>query len=254
MQLPYDEGHTRRRIYLVRHGHAMGEGEKAARYTTDVTLTAHGIMQAEATRDFLRTVPFDEAWSSDITRAQQTAGIILQAHALELQTSAAYREIAVDLSTALQRGDDENARFRAFAYDLWGAGEPGARIFGTGESYREYCDRVFQAMEALALNASGNVVLLAAHGGFNRAALCWATGSTSLAAFGAFEQDHCGVSIVDADVDLSTRRIVRRHVRLANYTAWDPEKRNLRLTDTEIMAEKVSSLIAKMQAGQGSSA
>jgi len=43
-------------------------------------------------------------------------------------------------------------------------------------------------------------------------------------------------------------------VRLANYTAWDPEKRNLRLTDTEIMAEKVSSLIAKMQAGQGSSA
>ncbi|THD00679.1 hypothetical protein B1810_23640 [Panacagrimonas perspica] len=226
----------------------MGEGEKSARYTTDVTLTPHGIAQAEATRDFLRGVPFDEAWSSDITRAQQTAGIILQAHRVELQISPAYREIAVDLSTALKRGDDEKSRLRAFAYDLWSAAEPGARIFGTGDSYREYCDRVFEAMEALVLDATGNTVLLAAHGGFNRAALCWATGSTSLAAFGAFEQDHCGVSIVDADIDLSTRRIVRRHVRLTNFTAWDPDKRNLRSTDVEVMAEKVASLIAKMKA------
>lgn len=248
MQLPYDEGHTRRRIYLVRHGHAMGEGEKSARYTTDVTLTAHGIQQAEATRDFLRGVPFDEAWSSDITRAQQTAGIILQAHRVELQISPAYREIAVDLSTTMNRGNDEKSRLRAFAYDLWGAAEPGARIFGAGEEYREYSDRVFDAMEKLVLGATGNTVLLAAHGGFNRAALCWATGSTSLAAFGALEQDHCGVSIVDADIDLSNRRIIRRHVRLANFTAWDPDKRNLRLTDTEVMAEKVSSLIAKMKA------
>lgn len=248
MQLPYDKEHTRRRIYLVRHGHAMGEGEKSARYTTDVTLTAHGTLQAEATRDFLRSVPFDEAWSSDITRAQQTARIILQPHQLELQMSPAYREITVDLSNALQRGDDENARRRTFAYDLFSAPEPGARIFGAGDTYREYCDRVFVAMEALMLNATGSILLLVAHGAFNRAAMCWATGSTSLDAFGAFEQDHCGVNIIDADIDFTHRRILRRHVRLANFTAYDPDKRNLRLSDTEMMVEKVSSLIAKMQA------
>ncbi len=248
MQLPYDPGHTRRRIYLVRHGHAMGDGEKSARYTTDVTLTPHGTQQAEATRDYLRGVAFDEALSSDITRAQQTARIILQAHALELKTSPAYREIAVDLSTAQQRGDSPTARLRVFAYDLWEAAEPGAKIFGSGEAYREYSERVFLAMEALALGASGKVVLLVAHGGFNRAALCWATRSTSLAAFGAFEQDHCGVNIIDVDIEVSTRRILRRHVRLANFTAWDPGKSTLRLTDVEIMAEKVSSLIAGMKA------
>lgn len=248
MQLPYDEGHTRRRIYLVRHGHAMGEGEKSARYSTDVTLTAHGIVQAEATRDFLRAVPFDEAWSSDITRSQETARILLQAHALELQTSAAFREIAVDLTTALQRGDDAKARLRTFAYDLWSAEEPDARIFGVGEIYREYCDRAFMAMDALVLDMTGNILLLVAHSGFNRAALCWATGSTSLAAFGAMEQDHCCVNIIDADVDVPNRRIVRRHVRLANFTPLDPDKRKLRLTDSEVMAEKVSSLIARMHA------
>jgi broad specificity phosphatase PhoE len=248
MQLPYDEGHTRRRIYLVRHGHAMGADEKSARYGTDLALTAHGIVQAEATRDFLRDVPFDEAWSSDITRAQETAHILLQAHTLELRTSPAYREIAVDLSTALQRGDDVKARLRRFAYDLWSAGEPDARIFGVGEIYREYCDRVFTAMDALVLDMTGSILLLVAHSGFNRAALCWATGSTSLAAFGALEQDHCCVNILDADVDLANRRIVRRHVRLANFTPLDPDKRKLRLTDTEVMAEKVASLIAGLHA------
>ncbi len=247
MQLPYDEEHTRRRIYLVRHGHAMGQGEKSARYSTDVTLTAHGILQAEATRDFLRAVPFDEAWSSDITRSRETARIILQAHALELQTSPAYREIAVDLTTALQRGDDAKARLRAFAYDLWSAGEPGARIFGVGGVYREYCDRAFLAMDALLLDTTGTILLLVAHSGFNRAALCWATVSTSLAAFGAHEQDPCCVNIIDADVDLSNRRIVRRHVRLTNFTPLDPDKRDLRLSDSEVMAEKLSSLIANVQ-------
>lgn len=247
MQLPYDEGHTRRRIYLVRHGHAMGEGEKSARYTTDVTLTRQGIAEAQATREFLSAIAFDEAWSSDITRAQETARIILQPHRLELQTSPVYREIAVDLSTALQGGDDAKAKLRGFAYDLWNAGRADSRIFGIGESYREYCDRAFSAMDALVLGATGNIVLLVAHSGFNRAALCWATGSTSLAAFGAFEQDHCGVSIIDTDLDLSNRTILRRHVRLSNYTAWDPDKRTLRLTDTEVMAKKVASLIADMQ-------
>lgn len=224
----------------------MGDGEQSARYTPAVTLTAHGIEQAEATRDFLAGIAFDEAWSSDITRAEQTAGIILQRQSVPLQTSPRFREITVDLSTAQERGVDEADRKRTFAYDLWRAGEPGARIFGAGQSYREYSDGVFAALDHLALNAEGSIVLLVAHGGFNRAALCWATGSSSLAAFGSLEQDHCGISIVDVDIDTQARRVLRKHVRLANFTAWDPAKQNLRLSDTEMMADKVASLIAQL--------
>ena len=88
MQLPYDETHTRRRLYLIRHGHAIGAGENSARYTPDVTLTERGILQAQAARDFLRDVPFDEAWSSDMTRAQETARLLLQLHpGLHLQSA-----------------------------------------------------------------------------------------------------------------------------------------------------------------------
>lgn len=249
MQLPYDETHTRRRIYLVRHGHAIGGGANSARYTSDVTLTEQGTRQAEAARDFLRDVPFDEAWASDMTRAQQTAGIILQAHAgLELQISPLYREIGVDLAAAVAHGEgDARERLRSFAYQLWRAEEPGARLFGVGDSYREYADLAFKTMDALALDAKGHTVLLATHGGFIRAALCWATRSTTLAGFGAFDQDHCGVTLIDVDVDLPNQRVLRQHVRLANFTALDPDKRNLRRIDTEVMAEQISALVAKLK-------
>lgn len=244
MQLPYD-GNTRRRIYLVRHGHALGDGENSARYSTDLTLTPRGVREAEAMREFLRAVPFDEAWSSDITRSHETARIILQAHDLALHTSAAYREIAVDLSTALRGEGDIRERLQKFAYDLWRADESGARLFGTGDYFAEYFERVRVAMDELALGATGNTLLLVAHSGFNRAALCWASGA-ALAGFGAFEQDPCCVNMLDIDIDPAERRIVRKHVRLANFTPLDPDKRDMRLTDSEVSAQQVADLLAKV--------
>jgi phosphoserine phosphatase len=249
MQLPYDETHTRRRIYLMRHGHAIGAGANSARYTPDVTLTPQGVRQAEAARDFLREVPFDEAWSSDMTRAQETARIVLQAHpGLDLRTSPDFREIGVDLAQAVSHGEgDATQRLSRFAYQLWRAEEPGARLFNVGEPYREYADRAFRTMDALALDAGGKIVLLATHGGFIRAALCWATRSTSLSAFGAFDQDHCGITILDVDVDLPNRRVLRHHVRLSNFSALDPDKRHLRRIDSEVMAEQISALVTQLK-------
>lgn len=245
MQLPYD-GYTRRRIYLVRHGHALGDGENSARYSSDLCLTPRGVREAEAMREFLRAVPFDEAWSSDITRSHETARIILQAHALDLRTSPAYREIAVDLSTAVRGAHgDLNEHLQKFAYELWRADEAGARLFGTGDYFAEYFERVRVAMDELALGATGNTLLLVAHSGFNRAALCWASGA-GLAGFGAFEQDPCCLNLLDIDLDPIERRIVRKHVRLANFTPLDPDKRDLLLTDSEVSAQKVAELLAKM--------
>lgn len=249
MKLPYDDGHQRRRIYLVRHGHALGSSVNSARYTPDIALTADGIRQAQITRDFLRDVAFDEAWSSDITRAQQTAQIILEPHSLGASSSPAFREFHVDLMDALrQGGTDMNARLRSFAYDTWNAGVPDAKAFGVGEAYRGYADRAFEAIDRLVLDARGTTMLLVAHGGFNRAMLCWATGSQDLAAFGTFEQGYCSVNVIDVDVDVAARRIVRRHVRMTNYTAWDPSKRTQRMIDTEVLAGSVSSLISKLEA------
>jgi probable phosphoglycerate mutase len=245
MQLPYD-GFIRYRIYLVRHGHALGGGEKSARYATDISLTPRGVAEAEAMRDFLRDVPFDEAWSSDISRSQETAGIVLQGRALELQTSPAYREIATDPSMALRKGQgDINAQLQNFAYQLWRANVPEARLFDNGDSFGEYFNRVSSAMEQFVLAASGRTLLLVAHSGFNRAALCWAVGAP-LSSFGAFEQDTCCLNILDIDVDPANRKIMRRHLRLANFSPLHPAKSALLLTDSEESAQKMTELLEKL--------
>lgn len=245
MDLPYD-GCIRRRIYLVRHGHALGDSESSARYSTDISLTPRGLREAEAMRDFLQDVPFDEAWSSDISRSHQTARIILQHHRLSLQASPAYREIDVDLSVSLRNGGgDINQRLQYFAYQLWRADVAGARLFDSGDSFEEYFDRARSAIEQLALNASGRTLLLVAHSGFNRVALCWAIGAP-VSAMAAFEQDPCCLNVLDIDIDPATQRIVRRHVRLANFSPVDPAKRDLRLTDGEESAGKVAELLKKL--------
>lgn len=245
MELPFD-GFIRRRIYLVRHGHALGDGESSARYSTDISLTPRGVREAEAMRDFLRDVPLDEAWSSDISRSHETARIILQQHSLNLQASPSYREIAADLSTSLRGGSgDINQRLQSFAYQLWRADVAGARLFDSGDSFEEYFTRASAAIEELALKASGRTLLLVAHSGFNRVALCWAVGAP-LSALAAFEQDPCCLNVLDIDIDPATQRIVRRHVRLANFSPVDPAKRELRLTDGEESAGKVAELLKKL--------
>jgi len=244
MQLPFD-GFIRRRFYLVRHGHALGDSEKSARYSTDISLTERGVREAEAMRDFLRNTPFDEAWSSDISRSHETARIVLQPHALDLNTSPAYREIAADLSTAIRMGQGAmNERLATIAYQLWRGDIATSRMFDTGDSFPEYFDRVNAAMEQIAVNATGRTVLLVAHSGFNRAALCWAVGA-SVSALPAFEQDTCCLNILDIDIDATSGRIVRRHVRLANFTPLDPAKHALLLTDGEESAFKVAELLKK---------
>lgn len=245
MQLPYDSGHVRRRFYLVRHGHAMGGDEKSARYSTDVTLTSDGIAQAQATRDFLREVPFDDAWSSHIGRAEETARIILEGRNLALKTSSALQEVTFDLREAFGKDGNLTSQLRDFTYDMWRAGDADARVFGVGESYSGYCTRAAQTIQDLCLaSSSATTTLLVTHGGFMRAVMCWATGAP-IHAFGTFDQDHCSVSIVDADVDLQSRTVIRRHVRLMNFTPLDPDKRRHQLIDMEVMSEQLGSILRK---------
>lgn len=227
----------------------MGGDEKSARYSIDITLTPEGIAQAQAARDFLREVRFHDAWSSHIGRAQETARIILEGRSLGLKTSSALQEVTFDLRETFGRDGDLTSQLRGFAYDMWRAGDADARVFGVGESYSDFCTRAAQTMQDLCVAPSGaTTTLLVTHGGFIRAVLCWATGAP-IQAFGTFDQDHCGVSIVDADVDLEARTIIRRHVRLMNSTPLDPDKRKHQLIDMEVMSEQLGSILRKARGG-----
>ena len=66
-------------LYLIRHGETDWNREQRFQSTTDMPLNARGVSQALAIRDLLRRrgVTFAAARSSTLSRALQTASIIL---------------------------------------------------------------------------------------------------------------------------------------------------------------------------------
>ena len=82
------------KIILVRHGESEGNvinqiNDNPRRI---VYLTDHGRVQAEAAAEQLRERRFTHAYVSEFPRAQQTAGILLRHHGLQLNVDARLNE------------------------------------------------------------------------------------------------------------------------------------------------------------------
>jgi len=235
MELPFDK-HLRTRLYLVRHGQASSSAGKGDVYGDAIALTALGTREAQAMGAFLADVPFDIAYCSPIARARETAGHILEGRDIEPIHENRFKEIQGDFAGILGQDLGEEQLQAAFAYNIWEAGAKDARFFD-GELFADYIARVAAAMTDLVRPEQAGIKLVVAHSGFLRAALTWALDAGPLA-MAAFEQDSCALNILDVDTS-PDGRIVRKHVRLANFTPLDPTKANLRLTNGEEMASRL---------------
>jgi probable phosphoglycerate mutase len=232
MKLPFD-GLTRRRLYLVRHGQAAATRAEEGVYGDGISLTPRGFDEARAMRDLLKDVPFDAAWCSDLRRARETATIILESRRIELRESAAYTEIRGDLDTAMAADQPLHEKLATFAYLLWTARDPDTRFYG-GDAVGEFHSAAGRTLTELVRTSPGDRVLVVSHSGFLRAALSWVLDVAPIG-MAAFEQDSCCLNILDIDVDESGS-VVRKHVRLANYTPLDVSKEGAILTDGEALA------------------
>ena len=66
------------KLYLVRHGQTdWNVGSVKAQGQTDIPLNSVGIKQAEALRDKIKEMEFDVCYASPLSRAKQTAEIIV---------------------------------------------------------------------------------------------------------------------------------------------------------------------------------
>lgn len=79
-------------IYFIRHGETDWNLQDRIQGHTDIPLNATGISQALCLGQLLSEVPFSAAFSSDLSRAQQTAELILRPRMLPITTSLALRE------------------------------------------------------------------------------------------------------------------------------------------------------------------
>ena len=153
------------RLLLARHGQTEHNRLGIAQGQTDVPLERRGIEQARALRDRLVNERIDAIYSSDLERAYRTATTVADGHGLAVTPVSTFRE----RSFGAFEGEPKHALREAAAaagkrYSEWRPPE--------GETAADVADRAFPALEAIVRDASGETILVVAHGGVNRAIVC----------------------------------------------------------------------------------
>lgn len=148
-------------VYIVRHGESENNYRKVWTGWMDVALTKKGRADAKLARKFLKKVPFDKVYTSDLKRAIETAKVALP-HC-KYETNTLLREINVgDLAgkPLPDITDEERAIIKKSGYEMF-----------NGESQENFTARVAEFKKMLESEVADTVAVFC-HAGWLRNFLC----------------------------------------------------------------------------------
>lgn len=142
------------RAYIVRHGETLFNTKGLKQGWCDSPLTDKGIEQAKQTREKLKNIQFESAYSSTSERAVDTLDIVVGKRAISKTALKGLKEI----NFGEMEGQPEKYvhKERHFSND-------DLVQFGA-ESTTEACDRFLNTLMDISKNHEGNV-LIVSHGG-----------------------------------------------------------------------------------------
>ena len=156
------------RLILIRHGESTANRMGViGGWSTDVTLTEPGRMQARQTGELLRrSVAIDTLYSSPLPRAWETATIIGEAIGLEPVPVDDLREINVGIASGQPLSGLASLFPRSRDYP--GEDKPPEGIdvaWPGGESHLQLRERAMRAIETIVRDHPGETVAAVSHGG-----------------------------------------------------------------------------------------
>jgi broad specificity phosphatase PhoE len=184
-------------LYLVRHGETDWNRSKRFQASTDVPLNATGVAQAHELRAELarRAVTFTAARCSPLSRAVDTARIVLQGSGVEAVVEPAFIELSMgDFEGRLE--SDLRDELGA-AFDAWRAAHYTVPAPGDSESIITGAARVRTALLALEPLAAAGDVLVVAHQAVNMAMKVALTGRTDVSSAESFKQNNDEIDVWD---------------------------------------------------------
>ncbi len=195
-----------RRLVLVRHGQTAWNAVDRAQGHADIPLDAVGQAQADAVAPHLATLGPSLLWSSDLTRARETAERIAHVTGLSVHTDARLREYDVGERSGLTR--PEFAQRFPREYAAWLAHDESVLVAGE-ETTLQVRARVLAALSGclaeLGVDGTGLVVM---HGACLKVALMalldwpWELGR------GLRGMDNCGWAVLDEHEGTGRLRLV----------------------------------------------
>lgn len=174
-------------ILLIRHGETAWNREKIFRGVHDIPLNENGRAQARHLAKALASRKIDAAYSSPLSRARETAQIVLEPHGLEALVHEGLQDFDYGQWTGLQdhavasQWPQEHARWMA---------EPHQARPPDGDTLQGVFDRAFDAVEELAQEHAGQTVALFAHRVVNKL-LVLGMLALGLERFPFIRQDNC---------------------------------------------------------------
>ncbi len=186
------------KLYIVRHGETPWNTQLRLQGQTDIPLNENGRALAQVTAQALSDVSFDLALTSPLSRARETAEILLAGRDVPLIDEERIREISFGTLEGVylpreEREDPDSQFYRFFhAPDEYVPPEG-------GESVRELCGRTEAFLKELRTKAEwqDKTILVSTHGAASRALLLGMThgGAKDLWAGGV--PKNCAVTIAE---------------------------------------------------------
>lgn len=157
------------RILLARHGETEWNAIGRVQGWTDIPLSRRGEWQAEALASRLQQMPLVAVYSSDLSRALQTAVPAAAKHGLDVQTLPGLREKGYGDWEGLTRVELE--RDYGPLWHRYHTLRDLEAVVPGGETWPEVCDRIKSVLRQILDTHPGidETVLLVGHGGSARA-------------------------------------------------------------------------------------
>jgi len=153
---------TTTRLCIVRHGETAWNAEHRVQGQLDVPLNSIGQAQAQAASKVLSLEKFDAIYSSDLTRARQTADPAAHLLSLKINIEKELRERHYGIFERLTYAEVK-VRFPE-DYARFAARDP-EYAFRTGESLKDFYARSVSVISRIAASHEGQSVLVFTHGG-----------------------------------------------------------------------------------------
>ncbi len=147
-------------LIIVRHGQSISNVNETFTGGMDSPLSELGHMQAARTAAYLKDYPISAVYSSDLSRAMQTAAPVAEMHGLQIMPDKRLREICGG-DWEGRRGD-EIAKLYPDNYALWKTDVYRCRPNG-GENITEVAARVSDFLQEILTKHSNECVAIFSH-------------------------------------------------------------------------------------------
>lgn len=191
------------RFVILRHGFSEYNKEKRYSGQLDVSLEAEGIAQAQCAAQYiLENYTIDSIYSSDLSRAVETARPVAEALGLPIIRDKDLREVDMGQWHGMLSADVK-AQYPEELRQLRENPGPSRRGI-TGENDYEVRERCVRAIRGIARDNEGKTVLIASHGGAIRSICGYFRGLAVDNMAGMPVLPNVSITVVDYDLSTET--------------------------------------------------